>query len=184
MAAWQSGKMPLMRSADWERKLTPELLELAGHCKGCVEMGEQLQGLPRERWKEVLGEPDPETDKLCQERIDQLLSNASPEQVKSTEIFYVGTVSAATKQPVQRQEGSVFYDAPENENPANRGLLAMLEYLAEQRYRRPLWKLIEEDQAGIKESSEKVLRLMEDGQKIRYGEAITHPKRISTITPC
>lgn len=52
----------------------------------------------------------------------------------------------------------------------------MSEFLAQQRHGRPLYQIHFEDSVGIKDSSEMMITIIEDGHKVRYGEPVTPPK--------
>lgn len=70
----------------------------------------------------------------------------------------------------------ISYNAIPNENPSNIWLLSMMEFFSEQRFGRPLYQLIAEDSKGIKESSDQLQRIIQDGHKLRYGESVEPTK--------
>ena len=164
--------------SEWRMKVGESLLELAAIYKEYVKLQERLKRLPPSRWREVLGDdPDEGTKRHAAERLNQLVSPLhATEQETQRDAFYALSLSAIEKKPIEISGLQVFYDGPPIDNPARLWLLNMMEFLAEHRCGRPLYQLVAEDRAGVKDSSEKMQRIMQDAHKLRYGEPIKPTK--------
>jgi hypothetical protein len=164
--------------SDWKRKLDPSLLELAEIYKAYVGEKERLKLSSMDRRREEQGEePSEETKKWIVEKMNQLVpSNAQGEWEEGLNAFYALSISAKEGRPVKIGDFDVSYEDVAARIPASIWLLEMMEFIAEQRYGRPLYQLVEEDRRHTKESSGKVLRIMQDAHKLRYGEGVQPPK--------
>jgi hypothetical protein len=122
-------------------------------------------------------EPDQETKKRAIERWNALVpQDVYGAEAAGREAFNALSLSARTGETIEIGGVKVFYEGTPNSNPATLWLLGMMEFLAEHRYGRPLYQLVGEDRAGVKESSEKLLRITADAHKLRYGGPVKAPK--------
>jgi hypothetical protein len=166
-------------AAQWKRKVRPSLLELAAVYKEYVSMYEQSKHMsPQERAKFYGKEPDEKTKKAMYDKLNQLASDEDQAQAAAGNAFYAASLSAAENQPVSLGDYEVSYKTPEGnpENPNNRFLLGMAEFISQQRFGRPLHQLIAEDAIGVRESSEQMQRIFQDCHHLRYGVEIQPPK--------
>jgi hypothetical protein len=164
----------------WKAKVSPKLLELAEIYREYVRLHEQSKNMtPPERAEFYGPEPDEETKKALHARLSDLVADESPEQAAAGDAFFAASLSAAGDQSIRVGDHEVSLKLPESgpeKHAANRHLLAMGEFIAQQRFGRPLYQLHFEDSKGIKDSSEMMMRVLEDGHKVRYGQPITPPK--------
>jgi hypothetical protein len=171
------------RSAEWRGKVQPELLKLADIYKVLVQMHKQSKHMtPKERetfYNEPFGgkEPDLGMYKAAYEELRKLVTREGEEQGAAGDAFYAASLSAAARTTVKVGDHEVCCELPVSEKLAgNRWLLGMAEFLAQQRFGRPLYQIQFEDSAGHKDSSEMMLRILDDGHRLRYGELIKPPK--------
>jgi len=163
-------------SARWRSKIKPSLSGFAGIYKQIVRTSLELAKLPSARREQLLQSVDP-TDKSVEEELERLGKKAwTEEELTRVDPFYVLTLSALTGRSFRIGEVDIVYSSIPNENPANAWLLMMMEFVSEQRFGRPLYQLVAEDRKGVKDSSEQVQRIMQDGHKLRYGENIEATK--------
>jgi hypothetical protein len=163
-------------SAGWSGKVKPSLIGFAGIYKQIVCGSLEIAKLPPAQREQLLRSVDP-TDRSVEEKLEILGENAwSEEELTRVDPFYVLTFSALTGRSFRIGEIDIAYSSIPNENPANAWLLMMMEFVSEQRFGRPLYQLVAEDRKGVKESSEKMQRIMQDGHKLRYGETIEATK--------
>jgi len=161
----------------WKAKVRPQLLELAQIYKGYIQICEQIKTMTPQQKEKFRGEePDEKTKNRVREKMNLLASGQSEDQARGSEPFYAASISAAEGQPVFFENHGVFYDAAPNEPSGNKWLLGMMEFIAEQRYARPLYQILEEDRIGVKESSDKIQRILQDAHQLRYGEPVLAPK--------
>jgi hypothetical protein len=165
------------RPTSWKAKVTKQLLELAEIFKEYVRVSEQMKNMtPQEREKFRGVEPNEETKNRVREKMSHLASGQSKDEATSSEPFYAASISATEGQPIAFGDHEVVYDAVPNEPPGNKWLLRMMEFIAERRYARPLYQILEEDRMGVKESSDKIQRIMQDAHQLRYGQPVLAPK--------
>jgi hypothetical protein len=161
----------------WQRKVSQNLLELAGIYKEYVHQSVRMNNMTPVEREEILGpEPDKKTKNRARDKMLQLVSEQDPDHAKASEPFYAASLSAAEGRPIPFKDYAVVYDAVPGEPPGNRWLLGMMEFIAEQRYGRPLYQILEEDRAGVQESSKKILRIVQDASQLRYAEPVITPK--------
>jgi len=173
------------KSAGWAGKLQPELLKLAEIYKLMVQMRERSKHMePKEReafYNEPFGgkEPGRRMYKAAHKELSKLVAREGEEQGAAGDAFYAASLAAAERVAVKvgDHEVSCKLSATTSEKlAANRYLLGMAEFLAQQRFGRPLYQIQAEDSAGHKESSEMMLRILDDGHCLRYGAPIKPPK--------
>jgi len=171
------------RSAKWAGKLQPELWKLAEIYKLMVQMHEKSKHMtPKEReafYNEPFGgkEPDRRMYKAAYKELSKLVAREGEEQGAAGDAFYAGSLSAAARTAVKVGDHEVCCELPISEKlAASRYLLGMAEFLAQQRFGRPLYQIHAEDLAGHEDSSEMMLRILDDGHRLRYGTPIKPPK--------
>jgi hypothetical protein len=167
-------------SPAWKAKIKANFLELVAICKEYVRMHEQSKNMSPEQRAAFYGpEPDEKTKQAAYDKLSQLVADEGAEQAAAGDAFFAGSLSAAGNQPIKVGEYEVSLDLPGStaeKRAANRYLLAMAEFLAQQRYGRPLHQIHSEDSVGVKDSSGMMMRIIEDGHKLRYGDVVTPPK--------
>jgi hypothetical protein len=164
--------MRLSERTDYKNEVHPSLLGFAAIYSELVRMSSELNKLTPAERERVLRETDFD-DRGVDERLQELVQEAGKREAPTTiDPFYVMTVTALERRPLKVGEIEVSFGAFPDDNPNNLRLLSMMEFLAEQRFGRPLYQLVAEDRAGVKESSVKMQRIIHDGHKLRYGERI------------
>src|SRR6516165_9263571 len=113
----------------------------------------------------------------AQKEMSKLVAREGEEQGAAGDAFYAGSLSATARTAVKVGDHEVCCELPISEKlAASRYLLGMAEFLAQQRFGRPLYQIHAEDLAGHNDSSEMMLRILDDGHHLRYGEPIKPPK--------
>jgi hypothetical protein len=172
----------LMRAHDplWKPKLKPNFLELAAIYKEYVRMHEQSKNMsPKERVAFYGPEPDERIKQAIRDKLSRLAADEGTEQAAAGDAFFAGSLSAIGNQPTKVGEYEVSISLPEGtpeRHAGNRYLLGMAEFFAQQRFGRPLHQIHFEDSVGVQDSSEMMMRILEDGHKLRYGEPVAPPK--------
>jgi hypothetical protein len=164
----------------WKEKIKPNFLELAEIYREYVQMHEKSKNMSEEERAEFYGpEPDDATITAIHEKLGRLVADEGEEQAAAGDAFFAGSLSAIGRQPIKVGNYGVSLDLPNTSQErfaANRYLLSMGEFIAQQRFGRPFYQLHFEDAAGVKDSSQKMMRILEDGHKLRYGELVPPPK--------
>jgi hypothetical protein len=148
-----------------------------------VQMREQSKHkTPGEReafYNEPFGgkEPDRQMYKAAYKELSKLVAREGKEQGAAGDAFYAASLSAAGRAAVKVGDHEVCCELPISETlPGNRWLLGTVEFLAQQRFGRPLYQIHADDSTGDKSSSEMMLRILGDGHRLRYGKPIKLPK--------
>jgi hypothetical protein len=165
----------------WKAKLKPSFLELAAIYRECVRMHEESKDMSPEKRAAYYGpEPNEQTKRAIYDKLSHLVEDEGSEQAAAGDAFFACSLSAAAgNQPIKVGEHEVSINLPEaspEKHAANRFLLAMAEGLSQYRFGRPLYQIYFEDLAGVRDSAEKIMRIIEDGHKLRFGAVVAPPK--------